>query len=145
MATESMTLGSLSFFYKGLNNADKKVVAKFFKLHHKGLQDWLHTVTYIRNVCAHHSRLWNRELAIKPAQRRGENWQAPITPRADRIFYVLLMLRHLLKAICPDDQWHKRANEIITPIAEIPAYRKAMGMPEEWLDPRHISALLHWH
>jgi abortive infection bacteriophage resistance protein len=29
------------------------------------LASWLHTLTFIRNCCAHHSRLWNRELSIR--------------------------------------------------------------------------------
>nr|WP_245153128.1 Abi family protein [Xanthomonas oryzae] len=30
------------------------------------LKSWLHALTSIRNICAHHSRLWNRELGIRP-------------------------------------------------------------------------------
>lgn len=72
MLTEVMSLGALSFGYQGLINnqrdgiEDKKAIAQHFNFHYKRLGDWLHTLTYVRNICAHHSRLWNRELAIKP-------------------------------------------------------------------------------
>ncbi|MDE6380839.1 MAG: Abi family protein, partial [Muribaculaceae bacterium] len=24
------------------------------------MESWLHAIVYVRNICAHHSRLWNR-------------------------------------------------------------------------------------
>ncbi len=132
MATEVMSFGSLSYFYTGMTNEDKRTVASFFNLHYRRLQNWLHVITYIRNVCAHHSRLWNRDLAISPDQIREPNWSAPITPRNDRMFYVLLMIRHLLNAIGPIQPWRDSVNALASPVSQIPAYRVAMGMPEDW-------------
>ena len=132
MATEVMSLGSLSFWYKGMVTADKRKVSGFYQLHPKRLQNWLHVITYVRNVCAHHSRLWNRDLAISPDRIREPDWLPPNTPRNDRIFYVFLMLRHLLKAINPTDNWYIQVKELATPIATVEGYRKAMGMPVEW-------------
>jgi abortive infection bacteriophage resistance protein len=128
----------LSLFYKGLKNnrregvEDKKAIADRFKVHHKKLTDWLHTLTYVRNVCAHHSRLWNRELAIRPDQNRDPVWSRPITPRNDRIFYILLILRHLLLSTGNGDEWAASVNELLAPVAATPKYRIAMGMPENW-------------
>ncbi|HCH26351.1 MULTISPECIES: Abi family protein [Psychrobacter] len=100
MLTEVMSLGSLSHGYEGLknNNREKKHIARYFNLHYKKLENWLHVLTYIRNICAHHSRLWNRALAIKPSTAGDARWSSIDLPRNDRIFYILLMLNHLLKA-----------------------------------------------
>lgn len=142
MVTEVMTLGALSFFYKGLRNdrkigvEDKKSIATHFDVHHKRLGNWLHTLTYIRNVCAHHSRLWNRELAIRPDASKAPNWRAPITPRNDRIFYVLLMMRHLLHATGNNADWQQEITNLLSPIADKPHFRRAMGMPESWKEHR---------
>lgn len=138
MLTEVMSLGALSIGYGGLKNSqqngieDKKAVAQHFNLHHKRLGDWLHTLTYIRNICAHHSRLWNRQLAIRPDKEKEPAWQPPLTPRNNRIFYILLMLRHLLRAIGNGDDWANSINELLTPIAEHKRWRAAMGLPENW-------------
>lgn len=138
MVTEVMSLGALSFFYQGLrNNAkadteDKKAVALHFNVHYKRLGDWLHTLTYIRNVCAYHSRLWNRELAIRPDADKDKNWQAPTTPRNDRIFYVLLILNHLLSATSKEAGWHGEVSKLLSSITDKPHFRSAMGMPENW-------------
>lgn len=138
MLTEVMSFGSLSFFYKGLRNdaksgvQDKSAVAQYFNLHHKRLGDWLHILTYIRNVCAHHSRLWNRELAIRPDKSKDPNWLPPLTPRNDRIFYILLMLRHLQRCSGNGDAWAAEVMSLLDQYACDAKNRAAMGMPNNW-------------
>lgn len=138
MLTEVMSLGALSFGYGGLINdqkrgiEDKKAITQHFNLHHKKLGDWLHTLTYVRNICAHHGRLWNRSLAIKPDQTKDSNWLPPLTPRNDRIFYILLMLRHLLRATGNDEDWAQQVNAALDLLAHNKRWRSAMGMPDNW-------------
>lgn len=138
MLTEVMSLGSLSFAYQGLKNdkhdgiEDKKSIAIHFNIHHKKLGDWLHTLTYVRNICAHHSRLWNRTLSIKPDKTKDANWLPPLTPRNDRIFYILLMLRHLLRATGNGEDWAQLVNQILELLAHNKRWRSAMGMPDNW-------------
>lgn len=138
MLTEVMSLGALSIGYRGLVNdrkkgiEDKKAVSQHFNLHHKKLGDWLHTLTYVRNICAHHSRLWNRSLAIRPDKTKDPRWLAPITPRNDRIFYILLMLKHILAVIGNGDDWFKDINQLLEQISDNGKWRSAMGLPENW-------------
>ena len=67
MCLELLTIGELSHLFRGLkNNSDKKRVADFFEVHYSVFTSWLHSITYARNLCAHHSRLWNRDFAIEP-------------------------------------------------------------------------------
>jgi len=134
MVTEIMSLGALSRLYGGMTHDDKRAVAEPLDLHHKRLHDWLHVLTYVRNACAHHSRLWNRELAIRADTRGGPEWRAPVTPRTDRLFYVLLMLRHLLRTHSNGDQWARECEALLNPMAEVPRWRIAMGFPERWLE-----------
>jgi len=132
MSTEVMSLGSLSFCYKGLKNPDKQHIARQLGVHHKRLKDWLHTLTYVRNICAHHSRLWNRNLAIKPERVRDPQWNPPITPRHDRLFYVLLVLRVLLRSNHNGGHWAASCNDLLDTFAGEERYRIAMGMPSDW-------------
>lgn len=138
MLTEVMSLGALSFGYGGLINdqkhgiEDKKAIAQHFNLHHKRLGDWLHTLTYVRNICAHHSRLWNRELAIRPDKINQPEWLPPTTPKNTRVFYILLMLRHLLRATGNGEEWADTISDLLLPWAEQKRWRAAMGLPEDW-------------
>lgn len=132
MLTEIMSFGTLSFCYAGLKNEDKRAVATQLGLHHKRLADWLHKLTYIRNLCAHHSRLWNRELAARPENIRDINWNPPITPKKDRVFYILLILRFLLRSNYCGDYWAQQCTKLIEPIAEVQSFRNAMRLTEDW-------------
>jgi abortive infection bacteriophage resistance protein len=132
MVTEIMSLGSLSICFFGLKHEDKSAISKIFGLNHKRLTDWLHKLTYIRNICAHHSRLWNKELAVRPEKIKDTEWLPPITPRTDRIFYILLILRKLMKTTAPENSWHDECNTLLEPIARDRRWQLAMGMPDDW-------------
>jgi abortive infection bacteriophage resistance protein len=135
--TEELTLGSLSHMYQGLKrDADRKAIAKRFDVPHEVLASWLHTLNFVRNCCAHHSRLWNRELAVQPKIPHGALWQLPerldlgqIQPQR-RIYVVLLLLAHLMRQVSPDSQWHNKAKALITLNPDIPLF--PMGFPDNW-------------
>lgn len=133
MTTELISLGSLSRLYRGMTSVDKHAVAAHFNLHPKRLQDWLHVLTYVRNVCAHHSRLWNRELAISPSAMHEPEWCQPILPRRDRLFCVLLILRFMLGQSGNGTDWRDTCNALFIPIAMEARWRRAMGFPDNWL------------
>ena len=67
-ALEVLTLGTLSKLYSNLRHQlpEKNIIAKEFGLYNqKYLVSWLLTITVIRNIIAHHGRLWNRVIKNK--------------------------------------------------------------------------------
>jgi abortive infection bacteriophage resistance protein len=66
MMTELMSFGALSIMYKGLKADIKREVSKIFSLEYRLYASAIHSIVFIRNICAHHGRLWNREMAIAP-------------------------------------------------------------------------------
>lgn len=132
---EELTLGELSHLYKGLaKDADKKAIAKPLNVAAPLLESWLHTLTTIRNICAHHSRLWNRELGIKPEQPKSTQitWPEYLNPHSPhtRIAVVLSVLHHLMQQVSPNSLWHFRLTELFNEFKEIPLF--SMGLPEKW-------------
>jgi len=69
-----------------------------YQLPHFVLGSWLHSLNYIRSVCAHHARLWNRECRIKPIIANA--FRADLTPN-DRIYAQLVVKQILLNRIAP--------------------------------------------
>ncbi|MDZ7576615.1 MAG: Abi family protein, partial [Candidatus Nanopelagicales bacterium] len=68
MAVELMSLARLSRLYGGLTYSDRERIARRFGISEPGtVASWLHCLTYVRNVCAHHARLWNRNMDRRPA------------------------------------------------------------------------------
>lgn len=134
---EELTFGTISHIYKGLaKDADRKAIAKRFSTPQDVFQSWLHTLNFVRNCCAHHSRLWNRELSISPKVPNGKEWVLPETlvpsqvrPK-HRIYMVLLMLAHLMRQISPDSQWHNKVKALILLHPAVPL--APMGFPNNW-------------
>ena len=68
MISEVLSMGDLSKILNGLNFKDLKIIAKDLVPNYfiyPVLVNWVHVLATVRNICAHHSRLWNRELKIK--------------------------------------------------------------------------------
>lgn len=66
MIAELSSFGLFSKIFQKVNNDVKVPIANHFNLHSRILASWLHTLTNVRNICAHHARLWNRVLPIRP-------------------------------------------------------------------------------
>lgn len=66
MMIEILTFGQVSMFFSNLTAANQKRVSSTFDLSPDRLASWLASLSYTRNLCAHHSRLWNRKFTKKP-------------------------------------------------------------------------------
>ena len=136
-AMEELTLGSLSHLYKDLSlDRDRKAIAKRFELPAPVLESWLHTLSFVRNICAHHGRLWNRELEIKPAKPRSASFMWPCylesAPQYTRVGSVFAILRHLVLRIDSDTTW---ASDLAGLLSAYPSVSKPqMGLPDDWLE-----------
>ncbi|MEG9533975.1 Abi family protein [Mannheimia indoligenes] len=82
MMIEMLTWGELSHLYSGLLEKYQKPIAQHFGVQAPILESWLKVLNDVRNICAHHSRLWNREFGriIKiPIQKEymgiPQNWE----------------------------------------------------------------------
>lgn len=64
---EIVAFGSWSKAYSQLRHQRlRKRIASCFRTHPKFLTSWTHTLAVLRNICAHHLRLWNRTFPIPP-------------------------------------------------------------------------------
>lgn len=125
---EELSLGVLSRLYKNIAlDRDKKAIASRFQQPHEVLGSWLHTLTFIRNICAHHARLWNRELAVSP--KIPKKWPNNQNSANKRLFIVLSMLTDLTQKIAPDCQWKQKMNDLLTQSSTVSTI--SMGFPEK--------------
>jgi abortive infection bacteriophage resistance protein len=128
---EVMTFGKLLTFFNGVNDKIKKTIAASYGTTDEVLKSWLLTLNSIRNVCAHHSKLWDRVLAIKPKiPKRNKHWFAPVQINNSRVFCVLTMLAQLLKIVAPQSNWKERLLDLFNDYKDIPLYK--LGFPKGW-------------
>jgi abortive infection bacteriophage resistance protein len=136
MLTELMPFGMLSKMTEGVKKSLRKQIGKDFGIAQSQLTSWMETLTYIRNICAHHSRLWNRELSLKPELTR--EWKAEGVSNS-RVYCVFLMLAHFLCHASPRSRWK---DMLMVSIQENPHINlTAMGFPPHWkeLKPWNVS------
>ena len=133
---EVISIGLLSKFYASLKNsvAEKKTIARQLKMgNHTFLTSWLRSLTVVRNVCAHHSRLWNRNLPSPPKllDRAPLPWiSAPQQVDVHSFYAVFACLYYLLQTISPENQFKRRLTDLLHKYPNIdPA---AMGFPQDW-------------
>uniref|UniRef100_UPI002620A341 Abi family protein n=1 Tax=Oceanispirochaeta sp. TaxID=2035350 RepID=UPI002620A341 len=96
--TDIMSFGNIFTFFRGLESKDKKQIASRYNIKAPVLSSWIMTLNYIRNLCAHHGRLYNRILAIKPYipdSRNNPEWHNPGTISNYRLFSVVSLLQYM--------------------------------------------------
>lgn len=133
ISAEVMSFGNLFTFYRYLNRSEKQSLSSIFNLYPPVLETWLHTLNFIRNACAHHSRLWNRILPIRPEipnKRNNPEWYSHGIIDNRYIFSVLILLRYLLRSIDEQSDWHIRLEYLLSEYPEVPI--KWMGFPVNW-------------
>ena len=127
MATELLTFGALSKMYANLRKSVRKKIAREFGQPESVFKSWLHSLAAIRNICAHHSRLWNRQLAVKPTLPMA--WAANGIDNS-RVYCMALVIQSLLDNISPDSKWKERLKTNFTAYPHVD--QRAMRFPRDW-------------
>jgi abortive infection bacteriophage resistance protein len=130
---EIASFGVLSRLYGNLKSGKvKRDIARSFGLPDVALASWLHNIVYIRNVCAHHSRIWNRPLSIQPLFPRSATftWLANRQAGINRVYYVLSMIIYFLNTINPKHTFKQKLNRLFEKYPNVD--KAAMGFPPNW-------------
>lgn len=130
MVTEVMTFGRVLTFFRGSPIEVQDNVANKFRTARSVFKSWLFSLNAIRNICAHHSRVWNRELGMKPKIPDSLAWQAPCRILPNRVFGILSICNYCLKLIAPQTRWQSRLEDLLSRFPAIPT--ADMGFPENW-------------
>lgn len=90
---ECVTMGMWSRIYQILKDpSDKKsIAAKFGIPQVEVFESWLHTISVVRNMAAHHDRFLNNKLRVSPV-----NFKSKIKFTDNRSVYSSLTLMHML-------------------------------------------------
>ena len=146
--SELLTFGQLSLWYRNLaSGEDRAEIAKPYGVDEQIISSFLHHLTYVRNVCAHHSRLWNREMTVAMKLPARPDWLGAAfnTTMPKMLYNTLVMLIHMLDLISPKSQWR---SHFLNLLGQHPGTDlAAMGFPTNWRassawghDPRNRSS-----
>ena len=127
MVFELLPFGTVSMVFKYLLDADKKRIAQDFGLPRHRLQSWLHASSHMRNLCAHHSRVWNREFGVVPSVARSERHHVS---QHKRFYNHAVAIQTILRRISAETHWADRLRELLAEHPHVPLH--AMGFPATW-------------
>lgn len=139
--TEILELGHLSVLYRGMTQQDAEEIASAFGVPTKKIMaSWLASLNYVRNVAAHHARLFNRRLQHAPARPRPG--QIPkldhlrvddSTKGAFGVYNALAVIAYLLPSVDAATAWPAQLAALLRGFPTSHSLTlQALGVPRDW-------------
>ncbi len=128
MTVELLSFGVVKTLFKGLPNNIKKSIAKKYNVSSSILESWLQTIQIVRNICAHHGRIYNRNLSYIP--KIPKNWKDINNIPNNKIFCILTILNYLLNIIDSESTWSRKLVNLLKENLDIPL--NVMGFNDDW-------------
>ena len=142
VAIEVWDFGAVSQLLAMTRVPDQEAIAKRFGIADwKAFSSWVRALSYLRNLVAHHSRVWNRNMVSEPKMPSSHppDWCADFAGQKDLLskpFVYLEIVRHLVEVVCPGSQWPQRVAAHLAAFPAQTSQRKltvsAMGVPICW-------------
>lgn len=132
---EVMSLGQMSRWFDNLRHAaDRNAVVEGYGLDEALLRSALHHLSVVRNICAHHGRLWDRHVPIRfqlPRKHPADLVRSLSSDEAASTCNTLVIIGWLVAKVSPDQTWTARVADHVD--GHGPA-GKVMGFPADFRD-----------
>lgn len=129
VACEIWDFGAMSKLYKGMTERDQRMIEQNFHLSHKELGSHLHALNIVRNVSAHHGRLWNKMTVAIPKIKKlqGIHWQYL---NNEKPFVVFCLMKRMLDLIDPmkANDWGLRFQATLKMFPEHNSYKQEVNL-----------------
>lgn len=132
---ELTSLGSLSKIYGNLKNTinSKDLIAKELgAVNHTYLPSWLQSITQIRNYCAHHSRLWNKNLPGTPKilPKPPYKWVDDVPTDTSKLYLHMCIMKYMVNIIAPENSFSNKLQELLRKYPSVDP--TALGIKPNW-------------
>lgn len=131
---EVISFGCLSKLYSNLSNeiGAKNRIAKEFNLpNYNYLKSWLQSFNVIRNIIAHHSRLWNRNIHFAPKSLDKPTSDFITIPKnINSLYHSLSCIIFILNKVSNGHAVKKKLIRLFENNQK--KYLLEMGFPENW-------------
>lgn len=127
LLVENLTFGTCSKLFNNiLPIRDKKEICNIFGQHPTVIDSWAKALVYMRNLCAHHARVWNRWFVIQPISPNKGN----LTLNSRPIYPHLLVLNQLMKTLLKNTTWKTQLHNLFTQNHSVNF--EEMGFQKDW-------------
>lgn len=133
---EIVSFGCLSKLYSNLKNdinSKDRIAIEFDLPNPNFLKSWLLTFNTLRNVIAHHSRLWNRKIHFPPKVLGKPNSDFVGPPEDERsMYYLVSCLLYVLNKVSPGHSLKQKIKNLLNENEFVDI--EEMGFPKDWED-----------
>ena len=140
IAIELWDFGMLSYAFSGMRNSDQVAVAARFGIPDwQVLESWLRRLNFVRNVIAHHGRLWNANLNRPRFPVLGDmpdfDSLLLLSTAHPRIYSICCILCYLTRIVNSASPWIHDMKKLVVEFPKMPhANTQDMGFPSNWQD-----------
>lgn len=130
MITEVLTFGTWSRLFSDLFLSDQKAIAQQFNVKSaEVMSSWFHSLSHLRNLCAHHNRVWNRRFQVfmpKDIKELKEHMAYKNT-----LYSRLCVIKHLTDKISFSNNLTERLVSLLDTAPKVVTL-KQMGFLDDW-------------
>lgn len=134
---ELTSFGSLSKLYGNLKHTVRSkdtIAMEYGTVNHTYLPSWLQSIAQIRNYCAHHSRLWNKNLPGSPKllAKPPLPWVKDVPKENEfmKLYVHLCCMKYLLNIVHPQNSF---TDCIVALLKKYPNVDpNALGLKKDW-------------
>ena len=139
VAMEVIDFGSVTHLFNFLPVSIKNRIARQYGVTQGTIfASWLGSFNYVRNLVAHHSRVWNKVLVRQPKIPGKQTVDTEIHHlsgvKSNKIYPVAALLAYSLRTFDPSDAWNLKVREVFESFLELRNItpQRAMGLPDDW-------------
>ena len=128
MVAEQLSMGAWSQIYEKLKRSrDKKDVAREFNTGPGELASWMHALSYLRNLCAHHARLLKINYVLLPRTSSA----LPSTIDNKKFIIFAAVIHYLLHRVSPNSKWSVRTKDLLETFENLD-HEDLLGFVDDW-------------
>lgn len=131
------SFGTISKLYGNLSDriqSKDKIASDFGTVNKTYLPSWLQSISQIRNICAHHGRIWNRNLPGRPKllPKPPNKWitNIPQQTEQNRLYIHVCCMMYLFDTIDSENTITNRLENLFIKYPNID--RSALGFNAGW-------------
>lgn len=129
MVAEVITFGDCSRLYSSLKRSHQKAISKTFDIGPSHLGSWTHCMTNLRNICAHHKKLWDNRFPVRP---KGHDSLKKLLQVNNMLYDQAVITKKMLNALVTRTEWPDRLSRLLETCPHPDGYHARMGFPQDW-------------
>ena len=134
VSVEFLSFGEMSYWLRNTKSqAIRKRVSSSFGFEPTFFETYVRQASTVRNMCSHHSRLWNRSLPFPPKKIRWAKFDKALLSSkrgsANKLYNFLAILNHIANEISPGHSWTTRLLDFLS---QDESRLSSMGFPNDW-------------